>query len=126
MDLPRAVWPLADDTLTYDLLELLHAAKQYGLLKKGTNHVQKCVNRSGAEMVILGADTNPIALVSHLPRLCEEKNIPYVYVPSKLAMGRACGRNGSVIAACIKLDSLADDLSDVIQQIKERVEALAI
>lgn len=28
---------MADDTLTYDLLELLHAAKQYGLLKKGTN-----------------------------------------------------------------------------------------
>lgn len=34
----NSVWPLADDTLTYDLLELLHAAKQYGLLKKGTNH----------------------------------------------------------------------------------------
>lgn len=51
-----------------------------------------------AEIVILTADTNPIEILLHLPLLCEDKNVPYIFVPSKAALGRACGVSRAVIA----------------------------
>ncbi len=38
---------------------------------------------------ILAGDTTPIDVITHIPILCEEKNIPYVFVPSKSELGAA-------------------------------------
>lgn len=51
----------------------------------------KTLNRGISEIIILAADTAPLAILLHLPLLCEDKNVPYIYVPSKTALGRACG-----------------------------------
>jgi H/ACA ribonucleoprotein complex subunit 2 len=40
--------------------------------------------------VVIAADISPIDVLSHLPILCEFKNIPYMYVPSREAIGTAC------------------------------------
>lgn len=51
--------------------------------------------------MILAGDTSPLAILLHLPVLCEEKNVPYVYVPSKVALGRAVGVAREVIAVSV-------------------------
>jgi hypothetical protein len=51
----------------------------------------KTLNRSQAEFLVLAADTEPLEILLHLPLLCEDKNVPYVFVKSKQALGRACG-----------------------------------
>lgn len=61
----------------------------------------RTLNRGISELIILAADTSPLAILLHLPLLCEDKNVPYVYVPSKMALGRACGVARPVIAASI-------------------------
>jgi U4/U6 small nuclear ribonucleoprotein SNU13 len=33
--------------------------------------------------VVLAADTEPLEILLHLPLLAEDKNVPYVFVPSK-------------------------------------------
>lgn len=33
--------------------------------------------------MILAGDVSPIDVISHIPILCEENQIPYCYVPSK-------------------------------------------
>ncbi len=35
-------------------------------------------------LVIIAGDISPIAVISHLPVLCEDNDIPYIYVPSKV------------------------------------------
>jgi len=60
-------------------------------LPRGANEATKTLNRGVSEIIVLAADTSPLAIVLHLPLLCEDKNVPYVYVPSKTALGRACG-----------------------------------
>lgn len=40
-------------------------------------------------LVILAADISPMDVISHLPVLCEDHNIPYVYVPSRAELGAA-------------------------------------
>ena len=51
-------------------------------MKKGANETTKSLNRGVAELVVLAADTTPLEIVLHLPLLCEDKNVPYVYVES--------------------------------------------
>ena len=76
-------------------------------------------------MVILAADTAPLAILLHLPLLCEDKNVPYVFVPSKIALGRAAGVSRSVIAASITTNE-ASDLMGQIREAKDKVERLMI
>ena len=65
------------------------------------------------------ADTEPIEILLHLPLLCEDKNVPYVFVPSKTALGRACGVSRPVIAASITTNE-ARELRSQIDTIKVR------
>ena len=85
-------FPLADAALTNQILDLVQQASHYKQLKKGANEATKTLNRGICEFIIMAADIEPIEIVLHLPLLCEDKNVPYVFVPSKIALGRACGR----------------------------------
>ncbi|EGP84641.1 unnamed protein product [Zymoseptoria tritici ST99CH_1A5] len=120
-----AAWPVADQALTQQLLDLLQQATHYRQAKKGANEATKTLNRGVAELIILAADTTPLAILLHLPLLCEDKNVPYVYVPSKMALGRACGVSRAVIAASITTNE-ASDLMGQIRATKDQVERLMI
>ncbi|CAD6574207.1 MAG: RNA binding protein snu13 [Alectoria sarmentosa] len=74
---------------------------------------------------VLAADTAPLAILLHLPLLCEDKNVPYVYVPSKTALGRACGVSRAVISASITTNE-ASDLTGQIRTLKDKVERLMV
>ena len=65
-------------------------------------------------------DTAPLAILLHLPLLCEDKNVPYVYVPSKIALGRATGVSRAVIAVSITTNE-ASDLMGQIRALKDKV-----
>lgn len=40
-------------------------------------------------LLVLAADITPIDIISHLPVLSEEAQIPYIFVPSKEDLGHA-------------------------------------
>jgi len=116
-------WPLADPALTNQILDLVQQASHFKQLKKGANEVTKTLNRGIAEFVVLTADTEPIEILLHLPLLCEDKNVPYVFVPSKSGLGRACGVSRQVIACSVTTNE-AQDLNSQIQTIKTAIEKL--
>jgi len=124
-DQSAAAWPLADAALTQTILDLVQQAGHYHQLKKGANEATKTLNRGISEIIILAADTSPLAILLHLPLLAEDKNVPYVYVPSKSALGRSCGVSRAVIAVSITTNE-ASDLMAQIRQLKDKVERLAI
>ena len=78
-----------------------------------------------SELIVLASDTSPLAILLHLPLLCEDKNVPFVYLPSKMALGRACGVRRPVIAASITTNE-ASDLGGQIRAVKNAVERLAM
>jgi len=51
--------------------------------------------------VIIAEDVDPPEVVAHLPLLCEERKVPYLYVPSKKELGEALGIDVSAASACI-------------------------
>ena len=42
----------------------------------------KTLNRGQSEFVVLAADAEPLEILLHIPLLCEDKNVPYVFVTS--------------------------------------------
>jgi U4/U6 small nuclear ribonucleoprotein SNU13 len=52
-------------------------------MRKGANEATKTLNRGQAEFVVLAADAEPLEILLHIPLLCEDKNVPYVFVRSK-------------------------------------------
>ena len=71
----------------------------------------------------MAADTTPIEILMHLPLLCEDKNVPYVFVRSKQALGRACGVTRPVISASITVNE-GSQLKAQIQSLKQNIEKL--
>ena len=72
----------------YSLAEM---ARDGGKIKKGTNEVTKAIERGDAAIVIMATDVEPPEILAHIPALCDEKNVPFVYVPSKAELGNAIG-----------------------------------
>merc|ERR1719281_1194693 len=118
-------WPLADADLTIALLDLTQQASNYSQIKKGANEATKSLNRGISELIIMAADAEPIEILLHLPLLCEDKNVPYVFIPSKQALGRACGVSRPVIACSITAND-ASQLKNQISKLKEAIEKLMI
>jgi large subunit ribosomal protein L7Ae len=72
-------------------LQVVQVAKDSGKVRKGTNESTKAVERAVAKLVLIAEDVDPPQVVAHLPILCDERKIPYLFVPSKLDLGRAAG-----------------------------------
>lgn len=107
------------------LLDLVQQATNYKQTKKGANEATKTLNRGISEMIVMCADAEPIEILLHLPLLCEDKNVPYVFVPSKVALGRACGVSRPVIACSITTNE-ASQLKSLIDGMKIKIEQLLI
>ena len=84
--------------LAYDLVE---KARDNGKISKGANEATKQVERGQAKLVVMAEDVTPEEILAHMPILCEEKNIPYSYVPSKDELGSAAGLKVSTAAVAI-------------------------
>jgi len=101
--------------------EALQIATQTGHVRKGTNETTKAVERAVAKLVIIAEDVDPPEVVAHLPLLCEERKIPYVFVPSKGKLGSSAGIDVPAASSCIVEGG---DASALIKEISNRVEEL--
>jgi len=121
---PKA-YPLADAVLTKKILNLVQQGMNYNQLRKGANEVTKTLNRGIAEFIVMAADAEPLEILLHLPLLCEDKNVPYVFVRSKQALGRACGVSRSVIACSVTVNE-GSQLKPQIISIQQEIERLLV
>nr|ALS05247.1 60S ribosomal protein L7a/NHP2-like protein 1 [Tortanus dextrilobatus] len=121
---PKA-YPLAEQALTTKILNLVQQASNYKQLRKGANEATKTLNRGQAEFVVLAADSEPLEILLHIPLLCEDKNVPYVFVRSKQALGRACGVSRPVIAASVTQNE-GSQIKPQIATIQQEIEKLLL
>ncbi|MEM2923600.1 MAG: 50S ribosomal protein L7Ae [Candidatus Nitrosocaldus sp.] len=103
------------------IYEAVRIARQTGNVRRGTNETTKAIERGNAKLVIIAEDVEPPEVVAHLPILCEERNTPYVYVPSKKQLGEALGIDVQAAAACI-ID--AGDAKQAVEQIINTVRSM--
>ena len=82
-------------------LEALESARDTGKIKKGTNEVTKAIERGIVQLVFISTDVQPEEIVAHIPPLCDEKEIPYIYVKRQTDLGAASGLEVGTAAAAI-------------------------
>lgn len=112
-------------------------------LKRGVKEVVKALRKSPipaanakidipSGVVILAADISPMDVISHIPVLCEDHGIPYVFVTSRAELGASAAtkRPTSVVMVTPKsgknkkLDEDADgeDFSKVFEELAKLAE----
>ena len=97
--------------------QVVQVAKDSGKLRKGTNESTKAIERAVAKLVVIAEDVDPPQVVAHLPILCEERKISYLFVPSKLELGRAAG----IDVGCAAVSVL--DGGEAAKTLKEIIDA---
>jgi large subunit ribosomal protein L7Ae len=101
--------------------EALEIARDTGKITKGTNEVTKAMERGDALLVLKAEDIDPPEIAAHMPVLADEKEIPYVYIPTKDELGEAAGLNVGTASAGI---TDAGEAAELIKDVAEKVEEL--
>jgi large subunit ribosomal protein L7Ae len=82
-------------------LQLIQVARESGKIRVGTNEVTKSSERAEAKLVVMAEDVDPAEILVHIPMLCEEKRIPYLYVQKKQRLGQVAGLSKSAASVAV-------------------------
>ena len=81
--------PLANKKSTKKAHKLVKKAASSKRIRRGVKEVVKGLRKGEGGLCILAGDIYPLDVYSYLPILLEEKNVPYLFVPSKQDLGAA-------------------------------------
>lgn len=81
--------PLAGKKLTKRLYKLVAASAKGRTLRRGIKEVVKAVRKNQKGVCIIAGDVAPLDVICHLPLLCEDAAVPYIFTPRKEDLGAA-------------------------------------
>merc|ERR1712199_83288 len=81
--------PLADKKLAKKLFKCIKKATKSKQVLRGVKEVVKAVRKGTKGLAVIAGNISPMDVISHLPILCEDKDVPYVYVRAKEDLGAA-------------------------------------
>ncbi|XP_071828449.1 H/ACA ribonucleoprotein complex subunit 2-like protein [Apostichopus japonicus] len=111
--------PLASRKLTKKLYKTIKKAHKAKNLRRGVIDVQKFIRKGESGFVVFAGDVTPIEVMCHLPAVCEEKDIPYCYVPSKEELGTALDVKRTVCCVLVKeSDDYKEHYDECFKQLK--------
>ncbi|KAI6175001.1 hypothetical protein M3Y97_00983300 [Aphelenchoides bicaudatus] len=119
--------PLAGRRMAKKIYKLLKSLKDSkDALRSGLSDVMKGLRKEETGIIVLAGDVWPIDMYSHIPALCEERQIPYIYTPSKKHLGLSVGFTRPFVAVMIKRTdenaAVYDDLHEAIKQVDLTIE----
>jgi len=101
-------------------LEAIELARTGGKIRIGVNEVTKNVERCKAKLVVMAEDVDPPEIMIHIPILCAEKKIPYVYVKTKDELGKAAGLKVSTSSIAIVDEGKArKNVEDLVKELEK-------
>jgi ribosomal protein L7Ae-like RNA K-turn-binding protein len=86
------------------------------------NEVTKSIERNQAKLVVMAEDVSPPEILYHVPVLCEEKKIPYIYISTKKALGKAVNIN--VSSSSIAIEKLGSGNENLLKDIIKQIDTL--
>jgi H/ACA ribonucleoprotein complex subunit 2 len=115
--------PLASKKSTKKLHKLVKKASSAKHIRRGVKEVVKGIRKGDKGLAILAGDIYPLDVLSHLPILCEENDIPYIFVPSKQDLGAAASTKRPTSCVLVKTPNKDFDGQDIYDSmIKEAKE----
>ncbi len=115
--------PLANEKLTKKCLKLVKKASKVKGLRRGVKEVVKAIRKGEKGVMILAGNITPIDVITHLPVLCEENEIPYVFVPAKEELG-AAGATKRPTSCVLIQNKKGADYEEYISEVKGAIQKL--
>eukprot|EP00658_Telonema_sp_P-2_P053078 TRINITY_DN4149_c0_g1_i8.p1 TRINITY_DN4149_c0_g1~~TRINITY_DN4149_c0_g1_i8.p1 ORF type:complete len:142 (-),score=42.17 TRINITY_DN4149_c0_g1_i8:50-475(-) len=81
--------PLADGKLSKKIFKCIKKATKSKQVLRGVKEVVKAVRKGQKGICVIAGNISPMDVISHLPILCEENHVPYIYVNAKEELGAA-------------------------------------
>lgn len=70
-------------------------------------------------LAIFAGNACPVDVICHLPGVCEDRNIPYVYVPTGKDLGVAMGVKRCCLVVLIRRhENFAEDYDELVELVK--------
>ncbi|CAG4964293.1 unnamed protein product [Parnassius apollo] len=114
--------PMATKKLTKKIYKLIKKSSTHkNYIRNGLKIVQKQLRLGEKGIVVFAGDISPIEIMCHLPAVCEEKDVPYCYTPSRKDIGSAMGTMRGCIMVLIKEH---EDYKDLFDEIKGEIKLL--
>ena len=73
----------------YKIRKHNRAASKFKQVRRGVKEVVKQLKTTKEGLCVIAGDISPIDVITHVPMLCEEAGVQYVYVHSKEQLGAA-------------------------------------
>ena len=96
-----------------------------GRIKKGANEVTKAAERGSATMIVMAENVNPGELLAHVPMICKEKQIPFIYVEDHGYLADSAGMTAGTRTAAIAVLEVGKEAQDIFNEVKGHYEALS-
>lgn len=92
-------------------------------VRNGLKDVQTRIRKGETGIVIFAGDVTPIDIMCHLPIVCEEKDIPYCYTPSRTDLGAALGIKRGCLMVLVREH---EDYKEAFDECKGEIKTLAV
>jgi H/ACA ribonucleoprotein complex subunit 2 len=105
--------PLSNKKSTKKAHKLVKKASSIKHIRRGVKEVIKGIRKGEKGLAILAGDIYPLDVISHIPVLLEEKDIPYIFVPSKQDLGAAASTKRPTSVVLVKTPNKDFDGQDL-------------
>ena len=96
-----------------------------GKIKKGDNEVTKAAERGVATMIVMAENVNPSELLAHVPMICKEKGIPFIYVEDQGYLADSAGMTAGTRTAAVAVLEVGKEAQDIFNEVKGHYETLS-
>ena len=96
-----------------------------GKIKKGANEVTKAAERGIASMIVMAENVNPGELLAHVPMICKENGIPFIYVEDQGYLADSAGMTAGTRTAAVAVLDVDKEAQDIFNEVKGHYETLA-
>ena len=96
-----------------------------GRLKKGATEVTKSAESGTAQMVVMAENVNPGELLAHIPMICKEKEIPFIYVEDQAYLAEAAGMSTGTRTAAVAVMQVEKEGMDRFNEVKGHYDTLS-
>merc|ERR1712139_206068 len=120
--------PLADRKLSKKLFKCIKKATKSKQVLRGVKEVVKAVRKGTKGLAVIAGNISPMDVISHLPILCEDNDVPYIYVRAKEDLGAAglTKRPTSCMLLAPSIKKGSEEEPEGYSELKKKVQKMSI
>lgn len=116
---------MAGKKLIKKLKTLIGLAAKAKALRRGIKEVALGLKKNDTGLVILAGDVFPVDVIAHIPLVCEEANVPYCFIPTKVELGSASMTKRPTSVLLVSTQKAKDDeVKKMLLSLQEEVKQI--